>query len=61
MGDWVLFVWAMGDWTSPVRDKGSRELSMMQCLLHDPQAVGTNHRIHLRNQMEVWPSTTKGL
>ena len=41
--------------------KGSGRLSMAWHLLHDLQEVGTNHRCHLRNQKDVWPSTTRGL
>ena len=36
-------------------------LSATQCILHDLQAVETNHSSHFRNQREAWPATTRSL
>ena len=41
--------------------KGSRELSAMWCLLHDPQAVETDRDSHLGGQREAWPATIGAL
>ena len=60
-GDWAPLVQAMGSLAPLVWAEGNRELSAMQCLLCDLQVGGTNHSSHLRNQREVWPSTTRGL
>ena len=39
--------------------KGSGGLSTMWHLLHDLQAVGTNHRSHLRHQRGPWPTASR--
>ena len=60
-GDQVLPVQATHGQAPLVWGKGSGGLNVMQCLLHDLQAVGTNHSSHLRNQRKAWPATTRGL
>ena len=40
--------------------KGIRGLSVMCCLLHHLQVLGTDCGSHLRSQREVWLATTGG-
>ena len=50
MGGERPLAWAVGDQAPLGWAKGSKELSATRHLLRDPQAVGTNHSSHLRNQ-----------